>query len=363
MKPQKINLIFTRDFDQWIQEIIRNSLVIDTLRIWGRGLSDQIVHFDGATFHWYRFYDDMDKLRNFLVRQPLSHPIFSPKVQSEFLKLVKELRAAIKVPVSKIKNQAAHLALLTNLFERMYPYYPLGIFIAGPWREDFLKIHGVKGKPVLKLLMHSREQSEGLLKLVGLYLRAWLGPLLKKAKYPEEYVRLLTVREIKNFVERQKLPALSVLHRRARGYIYSDGKIGRDTSFAKFLTRRRLLVANAAQIDKAEIIKGVTACTGAVVTGRVKKIYNSFGVKDFKTGQILVTPMTSPEYISAMKKAAAIVTDEGGLTCHAAIVARELKKPCLIGTKIATKVLNDGDLVEVAAGRGVVKTIKRAADR
>jgi len=70
--------------------------------------------------------------------------------------------------------------------------------------------------------------------------------------------------------------------------------------------------------------------------------------------------MTRPEYTGIMKKAKAIVTDEGGITCHAAIVAREMKKPCIIGTKVATQVLHDGDLVEVDADRGVVKILKRA---
>jgi len=59
-----------------------------------------------------------------------------------------------------------------------------------------------------------------------------------------------------------------------------------------------------------------------------------------------------------MKKAAAFVTDEGGITCHAAIVARELKKPCIIGTKIATQALKDGDEVEVDADKGAVKLLK-----
>jgi len=54
------------------------------------------------------------------------------------------------------------------------------------------------------------------------------------------------------------------------------------------------------------------------------------------------------------------VTDEGGITCHAAIISRELKKPCIIGTKIATKVLKDGDLVEVDADKGIVKILKKA---
>ena len=69
--------------------------------------------------------------------------------------------------------------------------------------------------------------------------------------------------------------------------------------------------------------------------------------------------MTTPDYIPAMKKAAAFVTDEGGITCHAAIIAREMKKPCIVGTKIATKVLHDGDLVEVDADKGVVRILER----
>jgi len=59
-----------------------------------------------------------------------------------------------------------------------------------------------------------------------------------------------------------------------------------------------------------------------------------------------------------LKRAKAIVTDEGGITCHAAIIPHELKIPCIIGTKIPTKVLKDGDLVEVDAGKGVVRKLK-----
>jgi len=75
-------------------------------------------------------------------------------------------------------------------------------------------------------------------------------------------------------------------------------------------------------------------------------------------GDILISSMTTPDMVPIMKKAAAFVTDEGGITCHAAIVSREMKKPCIIGTKIATKILHDGQLVEVDANRGIVKIIK-----
>ncbi len=82
-------------------------------------------------------------------------------------------------------------------------------------------------------------------------------------------------------------------------------------------------------------------------------------INNVKAGDIIVAPMTLPDILPAMKKAAAFVTDEGGILCHAAIMSREMKKPCIIGTKIATKVLKDGDLVEVDAKKGVVRIIKR----
>ena len=67
--------------------------------------------------------------------------------------------------------------------------------------------------------------------------------------------------------------------------------------------------------------------------------------------------MTFPHFIPAMEKAAAFVTDEGGILCHAAIVSREMKKPCIIATKNATKTLKDGEMVEVDAEKGTVKKI------
>ncbi len=74
-------------------------------------------------------------------------------------------------------------------------------------------------------------------------------------------------------------------------------------------------------------------------------------------GDVLVSVATNPALLPAMKKASAIVTNMGGLTCHAAIVSRELGIPCVIGTKIATKWLKDGDKIEVDANTGIVRKV------
>ena len=103
-------------------------------------------------------------------------------------------------------------------------------------------------------------------------------------------------------------------------------------------------------------VKGFTASRGKV-TGPVKVLESAEEIGKLEEGDILVAVMTRPDYLPAMQKAAAFVTDEGGITCHAAIVAREMKKPCVIGTKIATKVFKDGDIIEVDAEQGIVRTV------
>ncbi|MBI4094630.1 MAG: hypothetical protein HY435_00335 [Candidatus Liptonbacteria bacterium] len=109
--------------------------------------------------------------------------------------------------------------------------------------------------------------------------------------------------------------------------------------------------------DQKEL-KGMIASTGKV-RGRVKKILKIHDMANMEEGDILVSSMTRPEMVPAMKLAAAIVTDEGGVTSHAAIVSRELHIPCIIGTKNATSVLKDGDIVEVDADKGVIKILEQ----
>lgn len=108
--------------------------------------------------------------------------------------------------------------------------------------------------------------------------------------------------------------------------------------------------------DDVDEVKGTVAYKG-LVTGSVKVITDKNQISDVQDGDIIISNETTPEYVSAMKKSGAIVTNLGGITSHAAIVARELKKPCITGTKIATKVFVNGDTVEVDAENGVVRKI------
>ncbi len=101
------------------------------------------------------------------------------------------------------------------------------------------------------------------------------------------------------------------------------------------------------------LLTGIPASPG-VVSGKVRIITSLDKLGTIKSGEILVAKMTSPDYVPAMKKAKAIITDEGGLTSHAAIVSRELGIPAIVGTEKATEILKDGVVITVDATKGIV---------
>ncbi len=116
-------------------------------------------------------------------------------------------------------------------------------------------------------------------------------------------------------------------------------------------------VPHAHQVGGVKTIKGTTASRGNA-KGAVKIINKPSDMDKMQQGDILVSVATTPSIVPAMKKAAAIITDEGGLTCHAAIVSRELGTPCIVGTKNASKTLKDGDRVEVDATKGLITILR-----
>lgn len=105
--------------------------------------------------------------------------------------------------------------------------------------------------------------------------------------------------------------------------------------------------------ENQDLIKGQVGNKG-FATGKVKVILANTEFDKMEVGDVLVTTMTTPDFVILMQKASAIITDIGGLLCHAAIVSREINKPCVIGTKNATQILKDGDMVEVDANKGTV---------
>lgn len=167
----------------------------------------------------------------------------------------------------------------------------------------------------------------------------------------------LTPDEAEQALAKRITPEKNILEARKKGYavIIQNGRVFATTDLEKYQVK-------AEERDDFQLftgtIKGQPGCRGKV-TGKVRIIMKKEELNNFKEGEILVTSMTSIDFVPIMKKAAAIITNEGGITCHAAIVSRELNVPCVIGTNVATKILQTGDEVEVDATRGIVRIVKK----
>lgn len=176
------------------------------------------------------------------------------------------------------------------------------------------------------------------------------------AAYPKlsDYAGVVTLEEVFS----GNFPAVDVLNKRITHYIYTDDTLFERETISDIEKKFSIKVENQKEesFSASKIIKGKVAYPGKV-QGIVRKVYGTAQLAEFKKDEILVAASTTPDLITALHLAAAIVSDEGGIVCHAAIVARELKKPCIIGTKIAMDVLKDGDTVEVDATLGIVKLL------
>jgi phosphohistidine swiveling domain-containing protein len=169
-------------------------------------------------------------------------------------------------------------------------------------------------------------------------------------------MRYLTRAEVAELLAGRKFSAAELTARARKSIIYQKGEKYEVLSGFKADEAIRKIFKKSDNTDIQDF-RGLTAATGKV-RGRAKIIKSVKEVGKINPGDILIAVMTRPDYIAGIKKAAAIVTDEGGLTCHAAIIARELNIPTVIGTKTATKVLRDGLKVEVKANHGLVRIIK-----
>jgi phosphohistidine swiveling domain-containing protein len=168
--------------------------------------------------------------------------------------------------------------------------------------------------------------------------------------FPHEFDKLMSSNSefIKKLKERQKFSVCE-----STGS-YKDDLYLNGEDAKKYIEK---LPFEKEESTNVSVLNGICACPGRV-RGKVKIINIPKEMDKMNKGDVLISIATSPDLVPAMKKAAAIATDMGGITSHAAIVSRELNVPCVVGTKIATKVLKDNVLVEVDATHGVVRILK-----
>ncbi|MBU0707098.1 hypothetical protein KKG41_01865 [Patescibacteria group bacterium] len=187
-------------------------------------------------------------------------------------------------------------------------------------------------------------------------------PLLKeisrrtKLKLPE--IRNCLLDEIQQMLA-GKLTRPKDLNKRMQGcyFVVINRQLPGRVYVNRIFQEMKKYLLKKEDLTEVNYFHGQTACLGQA-KGIVRIINSVKDLKKMKQGNIMVSQMTNPDLVPAMKKASAIITDLGGITCHASIVSRELNIPCVIGTKMATQILKDGDKVQVDANRGDVNRIK-----
>lgn len=326
LTPQEIGLLTSLEKLTFSQEEFLSRVKIIKKKKAGRNISADLTKH-AQNFHWYHnnwaYVHDFDaKYFHRLIKEDSRH--FSQVVREEkkLLQQTKKIKKA-KIILAKNKRIPSELKNIFYLFTRL-----------AEWRD-------LRKKMATALPNH--------------YLYPILKRLAKENKISEALVGGLTFSEIIGWKLSDNL--IKILKKRLQGSIFLCEKKGQCQWF--YGDGAQALFKVLLETIRSDVIKGVVANQG-IARGKVKIIETKEDFAKMKSGDILVAQMTRPEYLPLIKKAGAIVTDEGGLTSHAAIISRELNKPCIINTQVATEVLKDGDLVEVDAERGVVKVLKKA---
>jgi len=183
-----------------------------------------------------------------------------------------------------------------------------------------------------------------------------LGEMARRKSVEMELTKyLLPSHEVEEWFLKNTIPAQTLADRKRGVAVILTEK--EETAYTGgHVEEIRIAMFGKDEGHAVQDVRGLVASTGRAI-GTARIVTSAEDIEKVHEGDILVAVMTRPDYVPAMKKAAAIVTDEGGITSHAAIVARELRVPCIIGTKIASKVFKDGDRLEVNANHNWVRKL------
>ena len=183
--------------------------------------------------------------------------------------------------------------------------------------------------------------------------------IARRVKFNQNWVTEISIPEMYEALEGKSLPSKTEMHKRFKNYamVVNAGQTNLITDSKEI---KKLEQEYAVKVNQITELHGKMACLGGIIKGRAKVCLDKHEIGKVKSGNILVAQFTTPDFVPAMEKAAAIIADQGGLSSHAAIVSRELGVPCVIATNNGTRVIHDNDLLEINAHTGHIKILERA---
>lgn len=298
---------------------------------WSRGKLFQLFKKDGKSKSFDKaLLEHCEKFAT-IHGNYFSVPLLNPKEVE---------RSLYEIDFSKIQKQRKDLAGIKKEKQKIVRQYGL--------RKLMPLINAVE------FLAHMQDWRKWGVTKVNAVIFQIMKELEKRLKIPKEILLEATPTEITALCQ-GKYVDLKKISERQKGALFWCGEKGVTIFTGRALKALPLEIFYGKGSSDGEL-KGAVAMKGfAIGIVRIVKTHND--IRAFKKGEILVTNNTTPEFVPAMKKAAAIVAEQGGITIHAAIISRELGIPCVIGTKIATRVFKNGDKAEVDAEKGVVRKL------
>lgn len=313
--------------------------------ILGKGFNTTLFIHKKGTVSFLVKKDELDELGNFLAKKVQD----DNKSAIEFLSKLKQNTDTIMAIMDKLSGKIVNpeeYKEFMEVFDRHLAYH---VFMKKT--VDYLPKELLD--KMLPVFNDARLYSEPVYSRTEKFFRDLAKAIGDKEKTGSELLTCLTQDELEKYISEKVLPEENVLKER-----YNSSILLCEKDKTQILTGNTAINLEKEILDykNEEEVEGNPAHPG-LVRGRCRIIMDPFAEKKFEQGDILITGMTRPEFAHFYEKASAIVTDVGGRLCHAAIISREMKKPCVVGTKTATKTFKDGDMIEVDATKGIVRKL------
>jgi phosphoenolpyruvate synthase/pyruvate phosphate dikinase len=374
---EKINqteedLEFINEYKLYFEAKGFNLLIMDIIRMVTKS-DDFMSIIKGGELYQYIGKDILKIYLNRIIKLCSDKKRFS-----KFVKKLESIKKDTEKSFDKIikdVNPKSYQNFLNSLIEIIEYYRLIDFDIATEEDEERIKKEHPDAFKRLKEIGHLKNNAKQLLNKVMLsendYLKQVVAQIANKYSVDKDnlfYYREKDLTELinkgkqitKEEIEKRKKASIILCHSGKIYYLFGD----------KALDKIREIKSN--DESKGEFLKGTVAYkSGSNVVGKVKLFMADFGrlnnqIKDFlsaiqndKDKIILVAGLTSPEMIPIFNKISAIVTDQGGLNVHAAIISREMKIPCIVGVKKVSKILKDGDKIEVDTNKGIIKILQK----
>lgn len=271
--------------------------------------------------------------------------------EAQWMKAFQTALKAKETPLQKLraleKTFQSHNAQRTNLLQELNP--PKAV------------LHALEG---LAELIAQRDWTKGYMTKALLSYHTLLDEIGRRMGLTRAQIFHTTYQEVEEYFNKGNVVSKKELENRQKHgaiVLIKHGVFSLITGKEKIrqVIRREKVDDPFTTLSSVKSFIGLAASSG-VIRAKARVIENASEIGTMKEGEILVTYMTTIEFVPAFRKAKGVVTDEGGMSCHAAIISREFRLPCVVGTKVATRVVQTGDEIEVNGAHGTVRIVKQA---